>query len=183
MPVAPRIFTPAEIADTRFRYVESDEPLVSIAKRLGTSEKTLSRNIRTWGWPYRRQTVRREMAQPAPIPVALTPPAPASEDEVAAADIELTVQREVTAIRMIVARLPKGRNVSAAERSARALATLTRTLQEVIRLRPKQATAEPANDRGPADDNEFVRELVRRMDEFGRRRQAAVRADPAGGDA
>src|SRR3954468_5895409 len=110
MPVAPRIFTPAEIADTRFRYVESDEPLVSIAKRLGTSEKTLSRNIRTWGWPYRRQTVRREMAQPAPIPVALTPPAPGSEDEVAAADIELTVQREVTAIRMIVARLPVSTN-------------------------------------------------------------------------
>ena len=61
---------------------------------------------------------------------------------------------------MIVARLPKGRNVSAAERSARALATLTRTLQEVIRLRPKQTAPEPKNDRGPDDDNEFVRELV-----------------------
>ena len=70
MPVPPRIFTPEELADARYRYVETGEPLVLIAKGLGISERTLSRNIRIWGWPHRRQTVRREMAQPAPAPVA-----------------------------------------------------------------------------------------------------------------
>jgi hypothetical protein len=183
MPVPSHTFAPEALADARCRYEETDEPNVSIARRLGISERTFSRNVVKWGWERRRQAARREMARGARDPIAPQLLALTPEDEAAAADIESTVQHTIAAIRMIVARLPKGRNVSAAERSARALATLTRTLQEVIRLRPKQTQPEPANDRGPADDNEFVRELVRRMDEFAGRRQAAVPADPAGGDA
>ena len=183
MPVPPRIFSPEALADARYRYEETDEPNASIARRLGISDRTFSRNVVRWGWERRRQSARKQMVQAAPDPVASHLPALTPEDEAAAADIEVTVQHTIAAIRMIVARLPKGRNVSAAERSARALATLTRTLQEVIRLRPKQTAPEPKNDRGPDDDNEFVRELVRRMDAFARRRQAAVSADPAGEDA
>ena len=183
MPVPPRIFTPEALADARFRYEETDEPNVSIARRLGISERTFSRNVVRWGWERRRQSARRQMAQAAPDPAPPQLPALTPEDVAAAADIEVTVQHTIAAIRMIVARLPKGKNVAAAERTARALATLTRTLQEVIRLRPKQTQPELTNDRGPADDNEFVRELVRRMDEFARRAKAAVPADPAGEDA
>jgi hypothetical protein len=183
MPVPPHIFAPEALADARYRYEKTDEPNVSIARRLGISERTFSRNVVKWGWERRRQSARRQLARAAPDPVAPYLPALTPEDEAAAADIEASVQDTIATIRMIVARLPKGRNVSAAERSARALATLTRTLQEVIRLRPKQTSPEPTNDRGPADDNEFVRELVRRMDEFARRRQAAVPVDAGGGDA
>src|SRR4051812_33612936 len=93
MPVPARIFTPDESADIRHSYVETDEPLDSIARRYRTSVSTLARNIRAWGWPRRRQTVRREMAQVAPAPVAPTPPAPTPEDEAAAADIEATAHR------------------------------------------------------------------------------------------
>jgi hypothetical protein len=89
MPVPARIFTPDEIADLYYSYVETDEPLTLIARRHGTSEKTLSRNFRIWGWPYRRQTVCREMAQPAPPPVAPTLLALTAEDEAAIADIEV----------------------------------------------------------------------------------------------
>ncbi|MEJ0075988.1 MAG: hypothetical protein WDO17_11170 [Alphaproteobacteria bacterium] len=169
MPVPPRIFTPEETADLRHSYVETDEPLTSIARRHRTSEKTLSRNFRTWGWPHRRQTVRREMAQPAPAPVAPPPPALTPGDEAAAADIEATVHREVEAIRMIVARLPVSTNGAAAERTARALATLTRTLQEVIRLRAMktaQTAPELKKNRVPTDPDEFLIELARRMDAF-----------------
>ena len=174
MPVPPRIFTPEALADAHYRYVETDEPNVSIARRLGISERTFGRNVVKWGWERRRQSARREMARTARDPVVPQLPALTAEDEAAAADIEVTVQHTIAAIRMIVARLPKSRNVSAAERSARALATLTRTLQEVIRLRPKQTPSEPANDRGPDDDNEFARLLLRRLDEFRAQRSSRV---------
>jgi hypothetical protein len=180
MPVPPRISSPEALADARSRYEETDEPNVSIARRLGISERTLSRNVVRWGWERRRQSARRQMAQAAPNPVASHLPALTPEDQAAAADIEVTVQHTIAAIRMIVARLPKSRNVAAAERSARALATLTRTLQEVIRLRPKQTPSEPSNDRGPADDNEFARLLLRRLDEF--RAQRSIRVPDAAED-
>ncbi len=171
MPVPARIFSPEALADARLRYEETDEPNVSIARRLGISERTFSRNVVKWGWERRRQSARKQMAQAAPDPVASHLPELTPEDQAAAADIEVTVQHTIAAIRMIVARLPKGRNVSAAERSARALATLTRTLQEVIRLRPKQTSPEPTNNRGPAGPDEFIIDIARRMDAF-----AAARA-------
>jgi len=174
MPVPPRIFAPEALGDARYRYEATDEPNVSIARRLGISERTFSRNVVKWGWERRRQAGRRLMAQAAPDLVAPHGPALTPEDEAAAADIEVTVQHTIAAIRMIVARLPKSRNVAAAERSARALATLTRTLQEVIRLRPKQTQPEPTNDRGPNDDNEFARLLLRRVDEFRAERSSRV---------
>jgi hypothetical protein len=180
MPNPPIIYTPEALADARLRYEEGDEPNASIARRLGISERTFSRNVVRWGWERRRQSARREMMQAARDPVVPDLPAFTPEDEAAAADIEATVQHTIAAIRMIVARLPRGRNVSEAERSARALATLTRTLQEVIRLRPKQTSPEPANDRGPDDPDEFARMLLRRLEEFKARRAAAV-PDGAGG--
>ncbi|MGB9364928.1 MAG: hypothetical protein WCE79_02830 [Xanthobacteraceae bacterium] len=166
MPVPPRIYTPEALADARYRYVETDEPNVSIARRLGISERTFSRNVVKWGWERRRQSARKQMAQAAPDPVAPHLPELTPEDQAAAADIEASVQHTIAAIRMIVARLPKGRSVSAAERSARTLATLTRTLQEVVRLRPKQTPPELTNDRGPANTDEFLKDLARRMDAF-----------------
>jgi hypothetical protein len=62
------------------------------------------------------------------------------------------------------------------ERAARTLTSLTRTLRalnEVLSQYPA-----PPSDGGPEDDNEFVRELVRRMDQFA----AAHAARTAGGD-
>jgi len=181
MPVPARIFTPEQSADIRHSYVETDEPVHSIAKRHGTSEKTLQRMIRKEGWPRRRQPVRTNMLQPAPPPVALPPPAPTVEDEAAIADIEATAHHAVAAICMMVARLPKARNVSAVERTARALATLIRTLQEVIRLRAMktaQEAPEPHDDRGPPNDEEFFRRLHQRLLEFATRRRARVLDDP-----
>ena len=184
MPVPARIFTPDEIADARYRYEETDEPNASIAKSLRISERTFSRCVVKWGWVRRRQPLRKNMLQPPPPPVSPAPPAPTPEDNAAAADIEATAHRAVEAIRTMVARLPKGRNVSAVERIARALATLTRTLQDVIRLRAMtttQTAPEPTNDRPPTEPDEFARELVRRLELFNARRAAGVPDEPASG--
>src|SRR3954469_24405481 len=169
MPVPARIFTPDEIADAYHSYVETDEPMSSIAQRLRTSVNTLQRLIRSQGWPHRRQPVRRDMAQLVPPPVAPISLALTSKDEAAAADIEATAHRAVEAIRMIVARLTVTTNGAAAERTARTLSTLIRTLQETIRLRAMktaQTAPEPRNDRPPADPDEFARELLRCLELF-----------------
>src|ERR1041385_9036691 len=186
MPVPARSFTPEQLADARYRCEETDEPHASIAKRLGISERTLRRNIVRWSWEKRRHPRRINRLQPAPPPAAPAPPAPTPEDNAAAADIEATAHRAVEAIRTMVARLPKGRKVSAVERIARALATLTRTLQEVIRLRSMQAAqnaTEPEDDRGPADPDEFARLLLRRLGEFRARRSTRVPDGAASGGA
>jgi len=184
MPVPARIFMPEQSANARFRYEETDEPNASIARSLGISERTFSRNVVKWGWEKRRQPLRRNMLQLA-APATAPAPAPMTcEDEAAAADIETTAHRAVEAIRLMVARLPKGRNVSAVERIARALATLTRTLQEVRQLRAMktaQTAPEPTNDRPPEDPDEFARELIRRVELFNAGRVAGVSDDPATG--
>jgi hypothetical protein len=186
MPVPARSFTPEQLADAYRSHVETDEPHASIAKRLGISERTLGRLICREGWPRRRQTVRRNMLQPAPSSSAPMQPPLIPEDEAARADIEMTAHRAVEAIRLMVARLPKGRNVSAVERIARALATLIRTLQEVTRLRAMQTAhdaPEPQDDRGPAEPDEFARELLRRFEAFTAREPPAVPDEPATGAA
>jgi hypothetical protein len=89
-----------------------------------------------------------------------------------AESIQRTVQREIAAIGSIVASLgPASANTSQAERAARVLATLTRTLQEVLRLAETDAAPdEQTNDRGPDDPDDFLNDLARRMDEFARTR-------------
>ena len=184
MPVPARIFTPEQDANARYRYEETDESNASIARSLRVSERTFSRYVVKCGWVRRRQPLRRNMLQPPPPPVSPTPPAPTPADAAAAADIEATAHRAVEAIRMLAARLPKGRNVSAVERIARALATLTRTLQDVIRLRSMQTTqtaTESQDDRPPEDPDEFARELLRRLELFNARRAAGVPDEPAPG--
>jgi hypothetical protein len=175
MPRPPRIFAPAALADARYRYEETMEPFASIAKRLGIGERTLHTNIRAWGWRQRRPAgAKAANAEAASAPAASGVTLTALELEVlrAAETVQSTAQRGVAAIGLIVAKLGPSVNTAEAERIARTLATLTRTLQEVLRLTtPHAPSDESDNDRGPDDPDEFLRELARRLDAFARRAQ------------
>ncbi|MEA2876070.1 MAG: hypothetical protein QOF14_1266 [Hyphomicrobiales bacterium] len=182
MPRPPRIFAPAALADARYRYEETMEPFASIAARLGIGERTLHTNIRAWGWRRRRPAgAKAANAEAASAPAASGITLSALELEVlrAAETVQATAQRGVAAIGLIVAKLGPSVNTAEAERIARTLATLTRTLQEVLRLTTPYAPDEPDNDRGPDDPDEFARDLLRRLDEFARGRKAAVHHEPA----
>jgi hypothetical protein len=186
MSVPPRSFSPAALADARYRYEQTKEAVASIAARLGIGERTLHSNIHKWDWYPRRPRLaispRKAETLGAPAPVEVMLPVLDAEAARVAEAIQSTVQRTVAAIGSIVAKLPPSRNTAEAERAARALATLTRTLQEVLRLTAPQAPSdEPGNDRGPDDPDDFAKDLVRRMDEFARRHQAAVRDEPGAG--
>jgi len=188
MPVPPRSFSPAALADARYRYEETKERVASIAERLGIAERTLHTNIRRWNWRLRKQPLpkvtppARKAEESLSAPPAVTLSAAELEALRTAETIQSTVQRAVAAIGLIVAKFPPSANAAESERAARSLAMLTRTLQEVLRLTTPQAPAdEPTHDRGPDDPDEFARELVRRMDEFARRRQASLRDEPVAG--
>lgn len=178
MSVPPRSFSPAALADARYRYEQTKEKVASIADRLGIGERTLHSNIHKWNWYPRRPRLMGKsqpaQAEPlnAPAPAGVMLPVLDAEAARVAEAIQSTVQREVAAIGLIVAKLPPSGNTAEAERAARALATLTRTLQEVLRLITPQAPPdEPTHDRGPDDNDEFLRELARRMDAFAGRSQ------------
>jgi hypothetical protein len=189
MPVPPRSFSRAALADARHRYEETREPVDDIATRLGIGTRTLHTNIRRWKWRLRRPQVpyTSPPACKADEPAsAQAPPAPAlaivSPDAAAVAeDIQHTLQRAIAAIRSLVATLaPGSANIADAERVARVLAILTRTLQEVLRMTaaepaPDEPTPdEPTHDRGPDHPDEFIQDLSRRLDEFARRAQGSV---------
>ena len=183
MPRPPRTFASEALADARYRYEETKEPVAEIAGRLGIGERTLYSNIRVWGWRQRRPAgAKAANAEAASAPAASGVRLTALELEVlrAAETVQSTAQRGVAAIGLIVAKLGPSVNTAEAERIARTLATLTRTLQEVLRLTtPYAASDESDNDRGPDDPDEFARDLVRRIDEFARGRQAAVHHEPS----
>ena len=185
MPVPPRTFASEALADARYRYEETREPVAEIANRLGIGERTFYSNIRTWGWRQRRPAgAKAANAEAAGAPAVSGITLSALELEVlqAAETVQSTAQRGVAAIGLIVAKLGPAVNTAEAERIARTLATFTRTLQEVLRLTtPYASSDESSNDRGPDDPDEFARELVKRIDEFTRSRQTLVCHEPAAG--
>ena len=169
---------PEKIAEGRRRYVETNEHNEDIAAFLGVSPSTFKSRRRQWGWPargthwFRPQTPASETtaAEQAIYQAILN-------DALAEAErIRRTVECELAAIAHIVAKLqPGSTQLREVERSARVLASLTRTLQEVIRLgepNGEAAPAENADDRPPAEPDEFLRQLARRLDEFARRGQS-----------
>ena len=176
----------AEIAQLRFEYEETATPVEAIAARRGWARSTFYARARAWGFGPRKYLQQRCASDAGP-------PAPGA----ALADqLQRTVERELDAIATILAKLPAGDERAAqAERAARTLASLTRTLNEVARLRREQAEAAPAhgaqdpmaddNDM-PRDIDDFRRELARRIDAFVASRThpgAADEADAADGGA
>lgn len=76
--------------------------------------------------------------------------------------VEQAIDRELSRIEAILAEGGGGAH-GEAERRARTLATLARTLKEVTRLRSEEKT-KAADDDLPRDLDEFRRELSRRLD-------------------
>jgi hypothetical protein len=93
------------------------------------------------------------------------------------------VERELSQIEVIVG----GHHVNAArrteaERRARTLASLARTLTEVRKLRAEEDKLKPQHDDGPTDIDEFRRELSKKLDRLVREAKELypVEADRAG---
>jgi hypothetical protein len=173
---------PIDVAEVRRLYEQTNLPVDHIAAMHGLCRNALYRRIHKWGWRMRRPTI------------ALSDP-PRGPDEVLSSDAEDTVDAvtfevaataarihraitcELDAVEKVIAQLTPEAG-DEAERAARVLASLARTLQEVARLdttpaHPKR-DAQESDDRMP-DADDFIRDLARRMDQFAR---ASARALP-----
>jgi len=171
--------SPEQMAEGRRLYEQTRMPVADIAAMLGISATTFFTRSRAWGW--RRRISRIPGEDPA-----RTSDEPANGEAAKtaamAARIERLVEHELSAIETVIARHGlDDERTEKVERSARVLASLSRTLQEVKRLDAKETRRKEDNDRGPADNNEFVQGLLRRIEEIAARSPTGVPEQPPAG--
>lgn len=142
------------------------------AKRVVVKSYTRART------PRKRSAVERLNDRPPPMADPLPPPSSPGLELIAR--VSRAIERELMQIERIVGghRVPIAQR-SEAERRARTLASLARTLNEVKRLRAEEEKPKAADDDAvPRDLDEFRRELSRRLALM----DAAAAPLPAGGD-
>jgi hypothetical protein len=163
-------FAPEGLARAQRDYEQTDKPVKEIAADLPCSLTTFYAIVKRSNWTQRSVSRPRRRAT-----AEATPPPPDATPAAVVDHLQRTVERELDAIEKILARLPRLGDEGAvqAERAARTLASLTRTLNEVQRLRRAQAAAgitaqteSDDDDDMPRDIDEFRRELARRIDKF-----------------
>lgn len=126
-----------------------------------------------------RDPPTREPAPPLRLIGKIARDAPVAERTALALRLQSAVERELSAIDRVLATLGRADSLEA-ERAARVLASLARTLREIVTLStPESAADDDADDDAiPRDMDEFRRELARRMDAFASARAGAgVRND------
>lgn len=164
--MAQRIEIGAEAQGPARAQYDAGVSLEVIARSLGFSSSTLKRRIKELGWPARRPCQRI-----APAPLKLAPPdrtdaAPRGgfAPEMIAARVQDAVERQLAGVERILARLGPAK-LDEVECGARTLATLARTLRELMQLRPKGSSSGGADDEPEIRDlDEFRRDLSRRLD-------------------
>jgi hypothetical protein len=186
-PMAPRPLAEKDWPRIRYQYEHTEMLNREICAEHRISTTTLNNRARQWGWVRRRQTVPAEGPPPA-IPPAQAPPlaappdadtdfaepsphlfappaAPVSPRQIAQ-HLQSAITRVLTAIDAALAGLSAASSPREIERAGRAVAALTRTLHELTALQAQSPAFDAANDRGPENDDDFVRELIERMDGF-----------------
>ncbi|MBX3535333.1 MAG: hypothetical protein KF826_13365 [Xanthobacteraceae bacterium] len=173
------VLPPEKIAEVRKLYEGTNVPVRDLASICGLGVTTFLKRVKLWGWKPRNYRMRdydaaaqrdiesiREIAAPA-IAIA--------ENETLIDRVRTAVEREIVAIEAVLARVEGAKLRSTdAERAARTLATLVKTLREVAALqrdeKPEQASGEGEDEF--RDLEEFRSELAERLDRLRRSRAA-----------
>lgn len=185
----------------RHDYEETDKPNHAICAEHEISASTLRNRVRQWNWTPRRAPVPTQgpplpeieappiheaplvPAGPASAPplgepsphFAVPPPAAPVDARQIAQRLQDAIARVLAAIDAALAGLSAASHAREIERTGRAVAGLTRTLHELNTLKADYP-ASAAADRGPDQPDEFILDLVRRMDAFAARHQASAAA-------
>jgi hypothetical protein len=179
MPATRKQIARDKIAEAKHLYERTLVPVDDIAALLGISRRTLSNRVGEWGWKKRKtgaldvmRVRRRPLAGPQPVIVREAasrsgagelPQSP--QDRMALTQrIQAVVEREIAAVEQILTTLGAS-DPSETEGAARTLASLARTLRELVHLDTPQTTPEPVDDHlMPRDLDELRRALSQRLD-------------------
>ncbi|MGE3247029.1 MAG: hypothetical protein AB7F96_02705 [Beijerinckiaceae bacterium] len=164
-----------ELDDIRHRY-DTGESLEEIARAHGMSRAVLTRRILTLGWTRKLSEARRNTAREqniAPDTTELFEQAPGSGTSALSRKVENAVRRELAGIEQNLG--AKG-DPADAERNARVLASLVKSLVELGRLEASRredgnakegsggAHAEQSGERPPRNLAQLREELAARLD-------------------
>lgn len=164
MTIPKRDVPPEAIEEARRLYETTRLSNQAIAEMLGISRSTLTNRIHQWGWKRRKDRLV-EAGAPAAGPL------PPEAGEVAGdgvvsrrlliARLVARVESEIAAVERLVARagLHAGRSGADAERAARTLAVLVRSLRELASLDRDEPDDEPEEDE-VRDADAYRRELA-----------------------
>ena len=171
---------PEKIAEVRKLYEGTNVPVRDLASLCGLGVTTFLRRVDLWGWK-RRKLRMKDYDAAAKVEVesireAAAPALRIAENETLIGRVRAAVEREIVAIEAVLARVEGARLRSTdAERAARTLATLVKTLREVAALQRDENT-EAEGDDGSEDEfrdlKEFRSELAERLDRLRRSRDA-----------
>lgn len=178
MSIPARTVTPEVLEEARRLYEHSRVPLLDIAAMLGICKSTLNNRVKQWGWTRRaarippamsipgRQPVPEAAAGPGASPPAAPPPVAGTPETRAEliARLVARVENEISQVERLVtkARLSAATDsVAEAERAARTLAVLVRSLRELDALKREADVPEDEDiDDGPRDADAYRRELA-----------------------
>ena len=167
---------PERIAEGQQLYELTLTPVPDIAAMMGISRRTLERRIGEWGWTPRsapRHATDRALVATAPAVAAASAEPGAAvaisnsrELRIAnAARIQSMVAQGLDAVQRVLDKAGPS-DEGGAERSARTLAAVARTLQEMNAITKPDEVTQPDdadNDPIPRDIDEFRHELARRI--------------------
>ncbi|HSI42395.1 MAG TPA: hypothetical protein VLA00_17755 [Xanthobacteraceae bacterium] len=156
MSIPARTLSPEAVDEARRLYEHSRVPLTRIAEGLGISRSTLNQYRRRWGWVPRGQRIPEGEA---PTP----PPDTRANRRALIARLAARVEREIAAVEQLIAAagLQPGAG-NDAERAARTLAVLVRTLRELAALERAEPPSEDEEE--PRDADTYRRELAATLD-------------------
>ena len=170
---------PELIAMGKRLYEETDLPVREIAARMGMKRTTLNGRIDEWGWQRRQYSP----ATPPPAPArtsdapAATPAAPTDEQLAFAARLQRVVDAQMAVIERTLTVLGPA-NSAEAERTTRILATISRTVQEIVATAQGSTTSnETDTDSVPRDMDAFRETLALRIRSFIEDEQRSAGAD------
>lgn len=143
--------------EARALYDTSDWSNELIAAKLGISIRTFTRLRKLWNWPRRLPFSKRRLL--------LMPDVDGKSTGINAQFIA-QLRRELDAVEKMLAKDPEAiPPAAAAEKRARAIGSLVRSLTEIRRLE-RSTTGEPADDDFPHTLEELRAELSRRVDQL-----------------
>lgn len=164
------------IANARQLYEATSMPVADIAKSLGIGLTTLMKRRKVWGWtPRNRRLADLDAAAKAEIPVeqireTAAPALKVAEKLTLLDRVRAAVESELKAIEAVLDRVEAAQLRSTdAERAARTLATLVRTLKDMALLeKPETPQSGEESEEQFRDIEEFRRRLAERLDRLRR---------------